>query len=115
MYAITGQLSNATQSNIRACSNADWYGFNVIDSAAGGVSAFANVVAVPVDWGTVVMNAIVICGAAAGTITNCNAQLFSGTATPTALGTQTTNVTSTPFTVNSAFTFAFPAPGVLVT
>jgi len=83
---------------------------NYTDSAAGGVGAVANVVAVPVDWGTVVMNAIVICGAAAGTITNCNAQLFSGTATPTALGTQTTNVTSTPFTVNSAFTFTWAAP-----
>ena len=64
---------------------------------------------------TVVMNATVIVGAAAGTITNCNAQLFSGTATPTALGTQTTNVTSTPFTENSAFTFTWAAPGVLVT
>jgi len=32
-----------------------------------------------------------------------------------ALGSQTTNVTSTPFTVSSAFTFTFPAPGVFVT
>ena len=47
---------------------------NYTDSAAGGVGAVANVVAVPVDWGTVVMNATVICGAAAGTITNCNAE-----------------------------------------
>jgi len=115
MYAITGQLSNATQSNIRAFSNADWYGFTVIDSAAGGVSAVANAVAVPVDTGVVISAATILCGAAAGTVTNANAQLFSGTATPAALGTQSTNVSgSTPFSVNTAYKFTFGTP-VLIT
>ncbi len=115
LQVLTGGLVNATQGNLPAATNARWFGMNYTDSAAGGVTAVANVVAVPVDVGTVVTAATVIVGAAAGTITHCNAQLFSGTATPAALGTQTTDVTSTPFTVNTADTFTWAAPGVLVT
>jgi hypothetical protein len=103
--ALTGGLDNATQANIPAQTNATWFGFTAIDSAAGGVTAVANAVAVPVDWGVVITNATVLCGAAAGTITHANVQLFSGIATPAALGTQSTDATSTPFTVNTFATF----------
>jgi len=114
MLALTGQLMNATQGNIRAFSNTDWFGMTYTDSAAGGVSAVANAVAVPVDVGAIISNVTVLSGAAAGTITNANFQLFSGIATPAALGTQSTNVTSTPFTVNTALTTALGSP-VLIT
>jgi hypothetical protein len=103
--ALTGGLTNATQSNVPAQTNVNFYGFNAVDSAAGGVTAVANAVAVPVDWGVVFTKATVLCGAAAGTITHINAQLFSGIAVPAALGTQSTDATSTPFTVNTFYTF----------
>jgi hypothetical protein len=107
--ALTGGLTNATQSNVPAQTNVNWFGFNAIDSAAGGVTAVANAVAVPIDWGVVVTKATVLCGAAAGTITHSNVQLFSGIAVPAALGTQSTDATSTPFTVNTFYTFTFAA------
>ena len=112
--ALTGGLSNATQSNVPAQTNVNWFGFNATDSAAGGVSAVANAVAIPVDWGVVITKATVLVGAAAGTITHCNAQLFSGIATPAALGTQSTDATSTPFTANTFYTFTLGS-AVLVT
>lgn len=102
--ALTGNLTNVANPAAPAYSNASWFGFQYSDSAAGGVTAVANAVAVPVDWGAVITKATVLCGAAAGTITHWNAQLFSGIATPAALGTQSTDATSTPLTVNSSFT-----------
>jgi hypothetical protein len=83
--------------------------YEYIDSAAGGVTAVAIVVAVPVDPGVTITKATVLCGAAAGTITHCNVQLFSGIAVPAALGTQSTDATSTPFSVNTFYTFTLPA------
>jgi hypothetical protein len=103
--SLTGGLSNATQSNDPAFTNAQWFGYVTTDSAAGGVTAVANVVAVPITPGIVVTQVSLVSGNAAGTITNCNVQLFSGTSTPTALGTQSVNVTSTPFTQATPFTF----------
>ena len=102
--ALTGNLVNATQSNIPAQSNVNWYGFQYSDSAAGGVTAVANGVAVPVDWGVPISKVTVLCGAAAGTITHFNFQLFSGIAVPAALGTQSTDQTSTPLTANTILT-----------
>jgi hypothetical protein len=101
---LTGNLSNLTQPNMPAASNASFFGFTYTDSAAGGVTAVANGVAVPVDWAMTFTKAVLLTGAAAGTITHFNAQLFSGIATPAALGTQSVDATSTPLTVNTSFT-----------
>ena len=105
--ALTGNLVNVTQPNLPAFSNTDWFGFSPADSTAGTVTAAANAVAVPVDWGITFTKATVICGAAGGTITHANAQLYSGLAVPAALGTQSTDATSTPFTVGTSTTFTF--------
>lgn len=109
LQALTGNLVNATQGNIPAMSNVDWFGFQAVDSTAGTVTAVANAVAVPVDWGVTFTKATVICGAAAGTITHANVQLYSGIAVPAALGTQSVDATSTPFTGNTVATFSFAA------
>jgi hypothetical protein len=115
LQALTGGFANATQSNIPAYTNAMWFGMTYTDSAAGMVTAKANGVAVPVDVGVVISKVTVLVGAAAGTITHLNVQLFSGIATPAAIGTQTTDQTSTPFTANTFYTWTLPSGGVTIT
>ena len=112
--SFVGGFTNSTQANIPARTNAEWLGYVWTDSATGMVTAKANGIAVPVDPGTVVSKVSVLCGAAAGTVTHFNVQLFSGIATPAALGTQSTDQTSTPFTVNTILTTTLGTP-VLVT
>ena len=112
--AVTAGLSNVAQPNIPAFSNVNWFGMNYTDSASGMVTAKANGVAVPVDWGAVITKVTVLCGAAAGTITHFNVQLYSGIAVPAAQGTQSTDSTSTPFTVNTFLTVTLGST-VLVT
>ena len=108
--SFTGGFTNATQANIPAYSNEAWFGHVWTDSAAGLVTAKANGIAVPVDPGVVISKVSILVGAAVGTISHLNVQLFSGIATPAAIGTQTTDQTSTPFTANTIYTWTLPSP-----
>jgi hypothetical protein len=109
--ALTGGLTNATQANVPAYTNATWFGVgNYTDTATGFTTAKSNGYAVPVDLGVTISNVTILVGAAAGTITHWNWSLYSGIAVPAKLNTQSVDVTSTPLTANTFYTVALGKP-----
>lgn len=108
--AAFGNLSNETQANVPARSNAEILGFSTSTDGVLGTSGVATAVAVPVDPGTVITRLSIIVGAtAASTPTHSFVALYSGIATPALLG-QSTDKTTTAIAASALFGWALTTP-----
>lgn len=95
--SLFGQVRNATQSNQPMFSNAYVFGMGGLsDQAASTITAKANVVAIPVDYGAIITKVAFKVGAtAAATSTHTNVALYGGSvAAPAILGAQSTDNTA---------------------
>jgi hypothetical protein len=105
---LTGLASNGAQSNLGVRSNLEWIGLgDLTDAAASLVTADMTVVAVPVEVGDTFSTVTVLVGnTAAGTPTHQWAQLYTGALTTAkAIGTQSTDATTTAIGAKTAYSF----------
>lgn len=112
LWSALGQLTNITQSDIPARSNAEYFGIDTADNAIGatGVGIF---VPVPVDVGTIVSKVTILVGATAGaTMTHQFAAIYSGIATP-ALIAQSTDTTSAAIPASAAASWTLSSPQLI--
>jgi hypothetical protein len=110
LWSALGQSANATQSDVPARTNAEYFGLGGLADGALAATGVGCFVAVPIDIGTVVSKVSLLVGATAGgTITHQFAAIYSGIATP-ALIAQSADTTSAAIAASGAASWSLTAP-----
>jgi hypothetical protein len=103
-------LSNATNPEVPARSNAEYLGWSTLTDGALAGSGVLCAVPIPIDPGTVVTNVSMLVGnTAASTPTHSFAAIYSGIATP-ALIAQSTDGTTAAIAAGAMFNFVLSSP-----
>ncbi len=111
IYKITGNLANASQGNVPARTNLEWFGLGGLVDGALAATGIACAVAVPVEVGDVISKVTVVTGAtAASTPTHSFAALYGFHATAPPLIVQSADGTTAAIAANTAFVYTLTAP-----
>jgi hypothetical protein len=103
-------VSNATQANIPARTNAEYLGLSTLTDGALATTGVLVAVPIPIDAGTVVSYvSMAVGGTGASTPTHSFAAIYSSASTPALLG-QSTDGTTTAIAASAAFTFTLTTP-----
>lgn len=111
---LTGGAANATQSDIPARSNLEWFGMGNPTDGALAATGVGCAVPIPVEYGDVISKISIIAGATAeATGTHMFAALYSGIAVPALLAQSADDTGAASVAASARFTYTLATPQLI--